>query len=330
MIRAGLPLLLLAGAFTVLLADASRGQVNTTLGACSNIVTNNTAPVTNNCVVVTHNWVTSRNSEFPADLPATVARPGDEQGSSFRRLFSLPTYKMNYAEFRLAIGKVQLGLAKINGTDTARRSREQLIIGAEDDERGRLSVFNFDSGDLSQFMAQPSNDFFFSYSAPDAVVTSVEIAYNHKGGGHPNELTETGVRISSSSMGKMLEMSNVIREAFEPYQSRLASAFNYVTTGVLLLTLFVMIVPFVYAVIAVIALFAEPGKWKTHGTFLALFALQLLLFVNAGYRLITFPVIVPVGEDWTMLIAWASTIAVLIVCVPMFTAFIRFVEALND
>lgn len=328
MTRVGLQLALMAGAFT-LLVDASLGQVNTTLGACSNIVTNNTAPVTNHCVVVTQNWFTSRNSEFPADLPASVARPGDEQGSSFRRLFSLPAYKMNYAEFRLAIGKVQLGLAKINGTDTARRSREQLIIGAEDDERGRLSVFSFDSGDLSRFMSQPSNDFFFSYSAPDAAVTSVEIAYNHKGG-RANEPMETGVRISSSSAGKMLETRDAIREAFEPYQSPLASAFNYVTTGVLLLLLLAMIFPSLMAFIAGIALFAEPHKWKTHGAFLTLTAVWLLSFVNAGYRLTTFPVIVPLGEDWTMLIAWASTIGCVILSVPMIIAFKRSIEALND
>jgi hypothetical protein len=140
---------------------------------------------------------------------------------------------MTYTQFRFTLGRIQAGLAKINGEEATLQSRELLIIGAQSEERGRVSVFDFDSDDLQRLLSAPSDNFFYRYESPSAKIRSVEIAYQHTNTDYPNELENTGVRVVSSSSDEMVRTIKMVQSAFAPYHSGALVALNFVGTPVL-------------------------------------------------------------------------------------------------
>jgi hypothetical protein len=77
---------------------------------------------------------------LPPDTPRTSTQSEESKASSFQKVYSLDTYLMSYTEFRFTLGRIQAGLAKINGEEATLQSRELLIIGAEGEERGAVAI----------------------------------------------------------------------------------------------------------------------------------------------------------------------------------------------
>ena len=90
--------------FTAIAGGVS-AQQNTTFGACGSIITSNMAPVSQTCYV----FLSASKSEYSPDTPRITPRPADTQSSAFQKIYPLSTYLMTYADFRLAIGKIQAG-----------------------------------------------------------------------------------------------------------------------------------------------------------------------------------------------------------------------------
>jgi hypothetical protein len=215
--------LLLAFVFALLYPAPVYAERSETSGACSPVITGNSAAVT---VVITGDcssddptaWSSLRDMKLSPEILAqlSVNSPNPRQ-PRFEKRFSLPLVCITYIEFQAVLREIQTGLLRIGGVGSAQQSHEELKIGQNTGAGGRVSVFNLTAATLQHLLTTPSRGFTYSFETPSGGIRSVLIDYQNGGNTKVGEETGRWLFVAADDSEKLEEAAEWIIKVFSKF-----------------------------------------------------------------------------------------------------------------